>query len=59
MIRFASLLAVGGVIAWLISLGVAAAEREGALLSGLPWLVLAVLVSLAYAYGYHWITGRR
>ena len=59
MKRLLSLLIAGGLIAWLISLGVAAAERNDAFTAGLPWLGLAVLVSLAYAYGYHWLTGGR
>lgn len=59
MMRLVSLLLVGGLIAWLISLGVAAAERHASFLASLPWLVLAVLVSLAYAFAHHWLTGRR
>ena len=57
--RFLSLLAAGGLIAWLISLGVAAAERENAFPPALPWLALAVLVSLLYAFGWHWLASRR
>ena len=57
--RLLSLLAVGILIAWLISLAVAAAEGPGGFGAALPWLALTVLVSLVYAFAYHRLTGGR
>ena len=57
--RLLSLLAVGILIAWLISVAVAAAEGPGGFGSAVPWLALTVIVSLAYAFAYHRVTGGR
>ena len=59
MMRLVALLLAGGLIAWLISLAVAAAERADSFLPALPWLALAVLVSLVYAIGYQRLSGGR
>jgi hypothetical protein len=52
LFRLLSLLAVGGIIAWLIGRAVASLEAPGgSLIAAAPWFVLIFAVALAYAFG--------
>jgi hypothetical protein len=51
--RLLSLLAVGGVIAWLIGRAVAQVEAPGGgWLSAAPWFVLIFVVAIGYAFAF-------
>ncbi len=51
--RLVSLLAVGGIIAWLIGRAVAALEAPGGgWLSAAPWFVLIFAVAIGYAFAF-------
>ncbi|HEX8480292.1 MAG TPA: hypothetical protein VF650_00125 [Allosphingosinicella sp.] len=51
--RLLSLLAVGGIIAWLIGRSVAALEAAGGgWMSAAPWFVLILVVALGYALAF-------
>lgn len=51
--RLLSLLAVGGIIAWLIGRAIARVEApDGGWLSAAPWLVLIFVVAIGYAFAF-------
>jgi hypothetical protein len=51
--RLVSLLAVGGIIAWLIGRAVAALEAPGGgWMSAAPWFVLIFAVAIGYAFAF-------
>ena len=58
--RLASLLVVGGIIAWLIGRAVAQVEAPGGgWLSAAPWFVLIFVVAIGYAFAFDRFVRRR
>lgn len=58
--RLLSLLAVGGIIAWLIGRALARLEAPGGTwLDAAPWLALIFAVAIGYAFAFDRFMGRR
>jgi hypothetical protein len=58
--RLLSLLVVGGIIAWLIRLSVAALEAPGGgWLDAAPWFALIFVVAVGYAFAFDRFMRRR
>ena len=59
--RLLSLLAVGALIAWLVSRAVASVEAEGGgFVAGAPWFALILVVALGYAFAFdRWARRRK
>jgi hypothetical protein len=58
--RLLSLLAVGGIVAWLIGRAVAKLEASGGdWLGAAPWFVLIFVVAIGYAFAFDRFARRR